>query len=90
MAVGVSGSKPSSGAMADLPSERLKNTATNFNLDNSLSLQQLNRLLVEYNMQSTVLQVQKAWSKILKITMVIMEIINLNLTLHFSYFMASL
>jgi len=41
-------------------------------------------------MQYTELQVQKAWSKILKITMVIMEILGLNLTLHFSYFMASL
>jgi len=39
-------------------------------------------------MQSTVLQVQNAWSKILKITKFIMEILDLNLTLDFSYLMA--
>ena len=47
-AVCVSRGKPSSGATTDLPSERLNNNATDFNLDYSLSLQQLNRLLVVY------------------------------------------
>jgi hypothetical protein len=84
----VSGGKPSSGAMADLLFERLKNNATNFNLDYSLSLKQSNRLLVVYKYAFYSAAGTKTWSKILKITKVIMEILDLNLTLHFSYLMA--